>query len=169
MANKRCLADDGYWKRKSCNNECPYYDTCIYSLNEKVASDKLAALKVQEMELKETNKHDIGELQIYQSYSLDRKVQLTCERIKAWYEWWNGEVYIGKSGGKDSEVLDHLVHTVCGLTDVPNVFVDTGLEFDSVIIYTDKDNYYKEDEKNLYYVACTRAQHELIIYNQKNM
>ena len=48
-------------------------------------------------------------------------------------------------------------------------YIAKGLEFDSVIIYTDKDNYYKEDEKNLYYVACTRAQHELIIYNQKNM
>ena len=41
-----------------------------------------------------------------------------------------------------------------------------GLEFDSVIIYTDKDNKYLESEKYLYYVACTRAQHQLIIYNQ---
>ena len=41
-----------------------------------------------------------------------------------------------------------------------------GLEFDSVIIYTDKDNKYTTDEKYLYYVACTRAQHQLIIYNQ---
>ena len=47
-------------------------------------------------------------------------------------------------------------------------YVAKGLEFDSVIIYTDKDNCYKENEKNLYYVACTRAQHELIIYNQGN-
>ena len=41
-----------------------------------------------------------------------------------------------------------------------------GLEFDAVIIYTDKDNKYIDTEKNLYYVACTRAQHQLIIYNQ---
>ena len=47
-------------------------------------------------------------------------------------------------------------------------YIAKGLEFDSVIIYTDKDNNYTEDEKNLYYVACTRAQHELIIYNQNN-
>ncbi len=45
-------------------------------------------------------------------------------------------------------------------------YIAKGLEFDSVIIYTDVNNYYKENEKNLYYVACTRAQHELIIYNQ---
>lgn len=45
-------------------------------------------------------------------------------------------------------------------------YVAKGLEFDSVIIYTDKDNKYKENEKYLYYVACTRSQHQLIIYNQ---
>jgi len=41
-----------------------------------------------------------------------------------------------------------------------------GLEFDSVIIYTNKDNKYTKEEKHLYYVACTRCQHQLIIYNQ---
>ena len=41
-----------------------------------------------------------------------------------------------------------------------------GLEFDSVIIYTNKENKYTEEEKYLYYVACTRCQHQLIVYNQ---
>lgn len=45
-------------------------------------------------------------------------------------------------------------------------YVAKGLEFDSVIIYTDKMNKYTEKEKYLYYVACTRSQHQLIIYNQ---
>ncbi len=40
-----------------------------------------------------------------------------------------------------------------------------GLEFDSVIIYNDRNNSYKSNEKNLLYVACTRCQHELYIYN----
>ena len=40
-----------------------------------------------------------------------------------------------------------------------------GLEFDSVIIYNDRDNSYRRNEKNLLYVACTRCQHELYIYN----
>ena len=40
-------------------------------------------------------------------------------------------------------------------------------EFDATIIYTDKDNSYKPNEKYLYYVACTRSQHHLIIYNQE--
>lgn len=45
-------------------------------------------------------------------------------------------------------------------------YVSKGLEFDSAIIYTEKDNKYTKDEKNLFYVACTRTQHQLIIYNQ---
>ncbi len=48
------------------------------------------------------------------------------------------------------------------------VYMAKGLEFDSVIIYTDKNNKYKPDEKYLYYVAITRAQHKLIVYNQNS-
>jgi len=46
-------------------------------------------------------------------------------------------------------------------------YISKGLEFDATIIYTEKNNYYTEEEKYLYYVACTRSQHHLIIYNQK--
>ena len=51
------------------------------------------------------------------------------------------------------------------LVVVPASYVSKGLEFDAVIIYTDKNNKYTLDEKYLYYVAITRTQHELIIYN----
>ena len=44
-------------------------------------------------------------------------------------------------------------------------YVSKGLEFDSVIIYNDRNNSYRKNEKNLLYVACTRCQHELYIYN----
>lgn len=44
-------------------------------------------------------------------------------------------------------------------------YLAKGLEFDSVIIYNDRQNSYKKNERNLLYVACTRAQHELYIYN----
>lgn len=53
-----------------------------------------------------------------------------------------------------------------GIIFIPS-YMAKGLEFDATIIYTEKDNYYKDDEKYLYYVACTRSQHHLIIYNQK--
>ena len=45
-------------------------------------------------------------------------------------------------------------------------YIAKGLEFDAVIIYTDQNSPYIETEKYLFYVACTRAQHQLIIYNQ---
>jgi len=48
-------------------------------------------------------------------------------------------------------------------------YIAKGLEFDGVILYTKPDNYYSEMEKNLYYVVCTRAQHQLIIYNQPQL
>ena len=44
-------------------------------------------------------------------------------------------------------------------------YVSKGLEFDSVIIYNNRSNSYKKNERNLLYVACTRCQHELYIYN----
>ena len=44
-------------------------------------------------------------------------------------------------------------------------YIAKGLEFDATIIFTKEDNSYKEEEKYLYYVACTRSQHQLIIYN----
>ena len=44
-------------------------------------------------------------------------------------------------------------------------YISKGLEFDSVIIYNDRNNTYKTNERNLLYVACTRCQHELYIYN----
>ena len=41
-----------------------------------------------------------------------------------------------------------------------------GLEFDAVICYNDYDNSYNEEDKYLYYVSCTRAQHDLLVYNE---
>ena len=32
-------------------------------------------------------------------------------------------------------------------------------------VFNDLDNAYRRKERNLLYVACTRCQHELIIYN----
>lgn len=47
------------------------------------------------------------------------------------------------------------------------VYEAKGLEYDAVIVYTEKDNYYRKDEDNLLYVAVTRALHALVVYNQK--
>lgn len=43
-------------------------------------------------------------------------------------------------------------------------YLAKGLEFDSVIVYNNLDNPFNETDKYLYYIACTRCQHELHIY-----
>jgi len=61
---------------------------------------------------------------------LEQKIILTKERIREFYEFNDGMVYVAFSGGKDSTVLLHLVRSL--YPDVPAVFVDTGLEYPEI-------------------------------------
>lgn len=79
-----------------------------------------------------SNRHNIGDLQQMQSLPLSAKITMSKRRIREWYDYWNGEVYVSFSGGKDSTVLKHLVENTPGVYDVPVVFVDTGLEYPEV-------------------------------------
>lgn len=65
-----------------------------------------------------------------QSLPLAGKIILTQQRIREWYEHWNGNVCVSFSGGKDSTVLLHIVRSM--YEDVPAVFVDTGLEYPEI-------------------------------------
>lgn len=65
-----------------------------------------------------------------QGQPLEIKEQLTANRIKAYYEKLNGEVYVSFSGGKDSTALLHQVRRI--YPHVPAVFVDTGLEYPEI-------------------------------------
>lgn len=75
-------------------------------------------------------KHTAYDLIQMQSLPLDIKIRMTKERIKQWYEYWDGQVYISFSGGKDSTVLKHIVDSM--YNDVPAVFVNTGLEYPEI-------------------------------------
>ena len=46
-------------------------------------------------------------------------------------------------------------------------YMAKGLEYDATIVYTDISSPFTYKERYLYYVACTRSQHHLVIYNQK--
>ena len=65
-----------------------------------------------------------------QSYPLEIKLMLTQDRIRGWYNEYGGNVYVSRSGGKDSDVLGDIVKKM--YPDVPQVFINTGLEWDSV-------------------------------------
>lgn len=65
-----------------------------------------------------------------QGQPLDIKEQLTANRIKAYYERLDGNVYVSFSGGKDSTTLLHQVRRI--YPNVPAVFVDTGLEYPEI-------------------------------------
>ena len=66
-----------------------------------------------------------------QSLPLKHKVTMTKQRIRGWYDNFNGEVYVSFSGGKDSTVLVDIIDDM-GYTDIPLVFVDTGLEYPEI-------------------------------------
>lgn len=87
-------------------------------------------------------KHNIGELYQMQSLPLHAKISMTITRVRGWLDAWDDNCYISFSGGKDSTVLVDIIHNKMGRTDIPLVFVDTGLEFpeirDFVKSYGDK-------------------------------
>ena len=76
------------------------------------------------------NRHMPYDLAQMQSMPLEGKIIMTKERIRQWYEHWDGEVYVSFSGGKDSTVLKHIVDSI--YDDVPALFVNTGLEYPEI-------------------------------------
>lgn len=76
------------------------------------------------------NKHLPHDLAQMQSLPLEAKIIMTKQRIRQWYEYWDGMVYVSFSGGKDSTVLKHIVDSM--YDDVPSLFVNTGLEYPEI-------------------------------------
>ena len=77
-----------------------------------------------------TNRHTPEGLKQLLSLDLESKIAMTKNRISAWYDYWDGEVYVCFSGGKDSTVLLNLVREM--YPEVPAAFTDTGLEFPEI-------------------------------------
>lgn len=80
-------------------------------------------------------KHNDYDLKQMQSVPLKGKILMSQERIRQWYDHFDGNVYVSFSGGKDSTVLKHLVETTTGIGEVPSVFVNTGLEYPEVRMF----------------------------------
>ena len=77
-----------------------------------------------------SNKHLPHDLEQLQSLPMEAKIIMTQQRIRQWYEYWDGLVYVSFSGGIDSTVLKHIVDGM--YDDVPALFVNTGLEYPEI-------------------------------------
>lgn len=79
------------------------------------------------------NKEDYNgfKLKLRQALPLEEKIRLTNRRIKEWFEFYSGGVYVSFSGGKDSTVLLDLVRRL--YPEVPAVFSNTGLEYPEIV------------------------------------
>lgn len=75
-------------------------------------------------------KHQPYELKQMQSLPLDLKVRMTKDRIRQWYEHYDGKVYVSFSGGKDSTVLLHIAREI--YPNIEAVFCNTGLEYPEI-------------------------------------
>ncbi|MHA1738531.1 MAG: phosphoadenosine phosphosulfate reductase family protein [Candidatus Heimdallarchaeota archaeon] len=77
-----------------------------------------------------THKYTAQFLKARQGMPLELKVRMSQDRIRQFYEHFDGDVYISFSGGKDSTVLLDIVRSL--YPHVPAVFVDTGLEYPEI-------------------------------------
>ena len=78
------------------------------------------------MSTKMTKEH----LAYLQALPLQLKIKKTELRIKEWYEYWEGDVFLSFSGGKDSTVLLDIARRL--YPDIEAVFSDTGLEYPEI-------------------------------------
>lgn len=75
-------------------------------------------------------KHEAWELKQMQAVPLEGKIAMTKTRIRQWRDYWQGDVYLSFSGGKDSTVLKHIIDSMD--SSIPSVFSDTGLEYPEI-------------------------------------
>ena len=104
-----------------------------------------------------------------QSLSLDLKTKMSKNRIREFYNYTDGNIYVSFSGGKDSTVLLDIVRSIYPKT--PAVFCDTGLEypeikdfvktFDNVTIIRPKMNFRQVLKKHGYPIISKDIAHKL--------
>lgn len=85
--------------------------------------------------MKKVLKVEKWQLQQRIALPLEAKINFSLDRIRQWYEYYDGNVYVSFSGGKDSTVLLHLVRSL--YPDVEAAFCNTGLEFPEIREFVD--------------------------------
>ena len=118
-------------------------------------NNKPVVFRKNTKDLKISLLNDITHLQNeYKSTAIITKDNREAEKL---YELLNDQIDISLVDATTKKFKKNLI--------IIPAYVAKGLEFDSVIIYNDRNNSYRKNERNLLYVACTRCQHELYIYN----
>ncbi len=134
------------------------YSNQILGLNHVSAirvGEKNPVIRKHERNLKTELITDINELQKkYSSVAIICKDDLIAYKI---YEEIKNDVSVSLIQEKTTKFTKSLV--------VIPVYMAKGLEFDAVIVYNQIGNPFTKKEKYLMYVAVTRAQHQLLIYN----
>lgn len=122
------------------------------------------------------NKHQPYDLKQMQSLPLESKIMMTKRRIRDWYEYWDGNVYVSFSGGKDSTVLKHIVDSM--YDDVPSVFVNTGLEYPEIqqfarkqknVVFIRPEMRFDQVIKKYGYPVISKAVSDTVHYAKKNI
>ena len=101
------------------------------------------------------NKHTMSDLYQMQSLPVSAKVRMTENRIRAWYDYFDGNVFVSFSGGKDSTVLLDIARNL--YPDIKAMFVDVPTQYpelrqfvkryENVDIITPKMNFFQTCEK----------------------
>lgn len=138
------------------SNEIIEYTNNILGLKHVSAIRKPNLVPVKFRNNKNTLIEDINNLKNkYKSVAIITKDKKSCIEL---YEELKNDI-------KDISIMEDSNKTFNrNLVIIPS-YLSKGLEFDSVISYTNKKDMYTKSEKYLFYVVCTRCQHELIIYN----
>lgn len=121
-------------------------------------SNEVCVRNVDDEKLLETLKADIQNMQDKKM----KKIAIICKNCDETQKIYN---LLQSEFSNITNIQKSNDKKIGNLTVLPS-FLAKGLEFDGVIVYTDKDNKYVDKDKKLYYVACTRAQHMLAVYNQ---
>ncbi|NLA33197.1 MAG: ATP-binding domain-containing protein [Mollicutes bacterium] len=169
-----------YYQYESLNNLAELFggSTCYLELtksyrssqeiieysNQILGLDHVSAIRIGKREpvirknakvLREDLIEDINKLQKqYSSIAIITKDDLTATDV---YEQIKNEFDV-------SLILESTMRFNKKLVVIP-VYMAKGLEFDSVIVINKINNSFTKSDKYLMYVALTRAQHKLIIYN----
>ncbi len=143
------------------SSEIIEYTNRILNLNHisaiRRSTNKKVIFRKENNDLKQLLKKDLKELE-----KESKSIAIICKNDKETdkiYELLISDTQIQKINSTNENYTRTLI--------VIPAYLSKGLEFDSVIVYTELNNQYKEKENNLFYVSCTRSQHRLIVYNQE--